>query len=588
MHYSEFISLYEALAGTSKRLEKSTLLSDFLKKLKSQPPEFIYLLKGKVFPDYDPREFGISDKLVIKLIAKASGIKEEDIHKKYRKIGDFGELAEEFISKRKQSTLFTSKLSTKKVFENLRSLMEIEGKGSVDKKLSLASELLNSASGKEAKYIIRTLLNDLRVGVADGVLRDALSEAFFKDEKEMIPKIEQAYDLANDYAVVFEAASKGKKELEKINITPGRPMKVMLPIKVSDIQEAFRICGKPLAIEHKYDGFRVLINKDEKGKINLITRRLENVTKQFPDIVEIIKKYIKASSFILDTEAVGFNPETKKSLPFEAISQRIKRKYDIDKLIKKLPVELNVFDILYYNGKILTTLPFLERRKILEKIVQVEKYKIRPSMQFITDNEEKALEFYKQAMKSGEEGIMLKKLDAPYHAGRRVGYIVKMKPDVADLDLVIVGAEYGSGKRAGWLTSFIVACRSGDGFLEIGKVSSGLKEQAAPQRGAPQRSEDAHSKREDLQEGTTYEEMTRLLKPLITAEKGKEVKVKPKIVVSVTYQNIQRSPSYSSGFAMRFPRITHYRPDRKPFDIATLKDIEKEVHRIQDNIYSVR
>lgn len=569
MYYSEFVSLYEALANTTKRLEKAAILSEFLKKLKREgKSQWIYLLKGKTFPDYDSREFGISDKSVIKAIAKASGIKEEEIMKRYRKIGDLGELAEEFLAKKKQSTLFNSRLSTEKVYENLRKLVEIEGKGSIEKKLSLISELLNSASGKEAKYIARTLLNDLRVGVAEGVLRDALAEAFFKDEKEMVEKIEAAYDLANDYAVVFDAAAKGKKDLDKISIIPGRPMKVMLPIKVTSINEAFRICGKPAAIEHKYDGFRVLVNKDENGKISLITRRLENVTKQFPDVVETIKKHVKAKSFILDTEAVGFDPATKKSLPFEAISQRIKRKYDIDKLIKKLPVEINVFDIIYCNNKILANYPFIERRKILEKIIQIEKYKIRPSIQFVTDNEEKAIKFYKQALASGEEGIMVKKLDAPYHAGRRVGYMVKIKPDVADIDLVIIGAEYGSGKRAGWLTSFIVACRSEDKFLEIGKVSSGLKEKE--------------------KEGTSYKEMSKLLKPLIIEEKGKEVKVKPKIIVSVSYQNIQRSPSYNSGYAMRFPRITHYRPDRKPYDIATLKDIENELRRIKSNQNSIR
>ena len=559
MLYSEFVSLYETLAKTSKRLEKTSLLADFLKKLKHQPPEFIYLLKGRVFPDYDPREFGISDKLVTKAIGKASGLSESEILKLFRKLGDLGEIAEEFIGKRKQSTLFHSKLETKKIFENLKKLVEIEGKGAIEKKLSLISELLNSASGKEAKYIIRTLLSDLRVGVAEGILRDAISEAFFPEDKEIVNKIESAYDLSNDYAVVFEAASKGKKALENISIIPGRPMKVMLPVKVTNIEEAFRICNKPAAIEHKYDGFRVVINKDEKGNISLFTRRLENVTKQFPDIVEIVNENIKGNSFILDSEVVGYDPITKKYKPFEAISQRIKRKYDIDKLQKELPVEINVFDILYYNNKIIANLPFIERRNLLEKIIKTERLKIRLSIQFITDSEKKALKFYKQALKSGEEGIMVKNLNAPYQPGRRVGYMIKIKPDIADLDLVIVGAEYGSGKRAGWLTSYILACKSDDKFLEVGKASSGLKEKQ--------------------ESGTTYEEMTKLLKPLIVEEKGKEVKIKPKIVVSITYQNIQKSPSYSSGYALRFPRITHYRPERGIYDIATLKDLEKEVRR---------
>src|SRR3989344_2577394 len=560
MQYIEFVNLYEEISKTTKRLEKTTILSNFLKKLKKHQFDWIYLLKGRTFPDYDPKEFGISDKLTIKAIAKASGSTEADIMKRYKKIGDLGELSEEFIGKRKQSTLFHSSLTVQKVFDNLKKLVEIQGKGAVDKKLSIISELLNSASGKEAKYIARTLLSDLRIGMADGVIRDSIVEAFFQEEKsEMTDKVESAYDLSNDYALVFEAAAKGEKEIHKIGIIPGRPMKAMLPVKVTEIEEAFRICGKPAAIEHKYDGFRVLINKDEKGNISLFTRRLENVTKQFPDVVQTIKKHIKGTSFILDSEVVGYDPNTKKYRPFEAISQRIKRKYDIEKLQKELPVEINVFDILFHNNKIVAHLPFKERRKIIEKIILEEKLKIRPSMQFVTDSEEEAAKFYEQALKSGEEGIMIKNLEAPYHAGRRVGYIVKMKPESNELDLVIVGAEYGSGKRGGLLTSYVLACRSENEFLEIGKASSGLKEKEG--------------------EGTTYEEISSLLKPLITEEKGKEVKVKPKIVVTIHYQNIQKSPSYSSGFALRFPRIIHYRPDRKPFDIASMDEILKELKK---------
>ncbi|MBX4212051.1 ATP-dependent DNA ligase [Candidatus Pacearchaeota archaeon] len=557
MLYSEFVEVYEALAKTSKRLEKEKILAHFLKKLKDKDdPKWIYLLQGKVVPEYDPREFGISRQLAIKAIHAGLGVSEAEINKQFNKIGDIGEIAEMFVAKKKQSSLFSSKLQVAKVFDNLTKIMTIEGKGSVERKLAFVSELLGSASGLEAKYIVRTLLNDLRIGVAQGILRDSLSEAFFPGEKnEMAEKIEEVYDLVNDLAIIFEAASKGKKAIEKVEIVPGRPVKVMLPVKVSAIEEAFEICGKPAALEHKYDGFRMMINKNGK-EISLFTRKLENVTKQFPDAVESVKSHIKGDSFILDCEAVGYDPKTNKYKPFEAISQRIKRKYDIDLLIKKLPVELNIFDILYYNGKSLIEMPFFERRKLLEKIVSTEKWKIRTSFQLITDSEEKAKEFYEHALEIGEEGIMIKKLDAPYKQGRRVGYIVKLKPLVADLDLVIVGAEYGSGKRGGWLTSYIVACRSNGDFVEVGKVSSGLKEKG--------------------DEGTSYDEMTKLLKPLILETKGNYVKVSPKIVVSVTYQNIQKSPSYSSGYAMRFPRITHYRPDRKTHDIATLNDIEKE------------
>ena len=557
MHYSDFVEVYDALHSTTKRLEKETIIAEFLPKLKGHS-EWIYLLRGKVLPDYDSREFGISGQLTIKAIASAFGIKNSEILKRYRKTGDLGEISEFFAEKKIQGRLFFKKLTAEKVFDNLKKLMDIGGKGTVNKKIGFISELLGQASGREARYIVRTLMGQLRVGVADAIVRDAIAEAFFaKDKTEMSREIEKAYDMANDFASVYDAAVKGKKELRKINIVVGRAMNVMLAVKATNISEAFRICGKPAAIEHKYDGFRVVINKEGK-EIKLFTRRLEEVTKQFPDVVKAVRDNVKGKSFILDSEVVGYDPKTKKYKPFEAISQRIRRKYDIDKLVKSLPVEVHTFDVLYLNGKNLMDEPFEKRRKILEKIVKVEKWKIGEAKQIITSSEEEAMEFYEDALKIGEEGIMIKKLDAPYQQGRRVGYLVKMKPEVNDLDLAIVGAEYGSGKRGGLLTSYIVACKDGDKYVEVGKVSSGLKE------------------KEDVG-GTSYDAMTKLLKPLIISEKSKTVRVEPKIVVSVTYQNIQKSPNYNSGYAMRFPRIKHYRPDRHAKDVATLKDIKNEV-----------
>ena len=560
MKYSAFVEVYENLSATTKKLEKTDILSKFLKHLKNHG-EWIYLLRGRVLPDYDEREFGLSGQLSIKAISKASGVASGKVVDKFTKVGDLGLVAEQLIDKKRQTTLFSKSLDVRKVFDNLKKLVDISGKGAVDKKLNLVLELLGSATGKEAKYIIRTVLNDLRIGVADALLRDAIAKAYFPGQ-DMKGAVEEAYDKVNDFAEILDIAIKGRKALEMVEIVPGRPVKVMLPIKITSLDEGFRICGKPLAVEHKYDGFRVLINFDGK-EYKLFTRKLDNVTKQFPDVVKTVKNHIDAKSFMLDTEVVGYSVNTGRSLPFEKISQRIRRKYDIDELVKKVPVEINVFDIIYFNGKSVIGIPFSERRKILEKIVKPRKLKIRLSKQFISDDKKEILSFYKDALKAGEEGIMLKKLDALYRPGRRVGYIAKMKPDARDLDLVITGAEYGKGKRAGGLTSFIVACLGDDGkkFLDVGKVSSGLKEKSS--------------------EGMTYKEMDKLLQPLIISAKGGEVKVKPRIVVSMTYQNLQVSPRYSSGFALRFPRIKHYRPERGVYDIATLKDIKKELKIMQ-------
>ena len=553
MLYSDFVQLYEKLSSTTKKLEKIEILASFLPKLKGEE-DLIYLLRGKVFPDYDVRELGISTQLVIKSISIASGFSISEVNSKFKLIGDLGDVSVELLKIKKQNSLFSKKLTAQHVMDSLRKISSISGTGTIDKKIAIISELLIESTFREACYIIRTLLGDLRIGVADAVLLGAINNAFFQD-KNMLDKIEKTYDLINDFAQLLKLSLSGKESFEHISLIPGRPINVMLATKVSSIQEAFEICGKPAAFEHKYDGFRVIISCDGK-KIKLFTRRLEEVTNQFPDIVEIVSKHVKAKSFILDAEAVGFDSKTGKYLPFESISQRIKRKYDIGELASKMPVEVKIFDVLYLNGENKLESKFIERRKLIEEVIENVPWKISISTQIITDSEKEVQKFYKDALKIGEEGIMIKNLNSSYVSGRYVGNLAKLKPDVSDLDLVIVGAEYGTGKRAGGLTSFIVACKSGDKFLEVGKVSSGLKEKEG--------------------EGTTYNEINALLQPLIIDEDDSSVNVKPKIVVSVTYQNIQPSPTYSSGFALRFPRITHYRPERGIHDIATLEDIKKE------------
>jgi DNA ligase-1 len=558
MKYSELCEIYDRLSATTKGLEKTSILSQFLIKIQREP-ETIYLLQGKIFPDYDERETGMSQQLAIKAIAKASGAREEEIVGEFKKTGDLGRAAEYFISKKKQSALFSQNLTTEKVISSLRKLPELEGKGTVEGKINLIVELLHASSGKEAKYVIRTILNDLKVGVGSGLLRDAIVDFCFspkdiKEKKEKAEKVQEAYDRSTDFAEVFEKACKNK--LDDISLSPGKAVKVMLFPKAKDIEDAFRIVGKPAAFEFKYDGFRMMINKSKDGEIKIFTRRLDNVTKQFPDVVKYISN-IKGDSFIIDAEAVGYDPKTKIYKPFQDISQRIKRKYDIDKLEKELPIELNIFDIIYYNNESLINKPFSERRKLIEKIVRPVKDKIRLAEQIITGDDKEAEKFYERALEEGQEGLMAKNLNAPYKPGARVGYAVKLKPEVNELDLVITGAEYGTGKRAGWLTSYDVSCNDEGELKEVGRVSTGLKEKES--------------------QGLSFIEMSEKLKPLIEKEEGKHVFVKPEIVISVGYQNIQRSPSYSSGFALRFPRVKSFRPDRGISDIAALAEIEKEV-----------
>jgi len=562
MKYSELVEVYEKLASTTKRLEKTEILAGFLKKLSVEDKEVLYLLQGTIFPDYEETVIGISSQITIKAIAKSTGNSEIEITKEWRTIGDLGKVAEKLIARKKQATLFSHKLTTEKIIFNLKKLTEFEGKGTVGKKIDLISELFASASPLEAKYLVRILIGDLRIGIRSSTIRDALAQAFFSHEekKNAVLEIQNAYDMSPDLAKIFELIKKGKKLLQNISLEVGKPIKVMLAQKAESIEDAFEKAGRPLCAEFKYDGFRLMINKKDDF-IALYTRRLENVTKQFPDIVETVKKHIKGKSFIVDSEIIGYNARTKKYLPFQAISQRIKRKYDIDKTIKELPVEIKAFDIVYYNGKNLINEPFEKRTALLKKIIENQKYKITTADQIITDSAEEIKKFYNRAIKDNQEGLMLKNLKAPYKPGSRVGYMLKFKEAVSDLDLVIVGAEYGTGKRGGWMSSFILACRDGNKFLEIGKVGTGIKEK--------------EQDKEKGEMGASFLELTKLLKPYIIEEKGREVKIKPKIVVSVTFQEIQKSPTYSSGYALRFPRFTALRPDRKAGDINTLKDVEK-------------
>lgn len=565
MLYKKLAQLYENLSSTTKRLEKIEILSKFLKSLHNDDRDAMYLLEGMIYPRYDERRIGISNQLAIKAISKATGTDTKKIIQEWKVVGDLGKTAEKFTLHRKQSTLYSHILTIEKVLDNLRKLPELEGKGTVNKKLALITELLTSASPIEALYLVRTLIGDLRIGVQESTIREAMSSAFFNRDKDVSEAIQKAIDKANDLAIIFDIAKKGKlKELKKVSLEIGKPIKAMLAKKVTSFKEGFKEVGKPCVVEYKYDGFRMIIHK--KGKeIFLFTRSLENVTKQFPEVVEYVLKYVKGNSFILDSEAVGFDRKTKEYTDFQAVSQRIRRKYDIDKLQKELPIEVNVFDILYYNGESLLDEPFEKRAKLLRKILKNHPYKIIASKQLITGDEKKVEKFYKKALEDNQEGVMMKNLKSDYRPGRRVGNMVKMKPEERDMDLVVTGAEYGKGKRSGWLSSFTISCRGkkrGE-YLEVGKVGTGIKE-----------------KRE---EGLSFDELTKLLTPLITKEKGKNVEIKPKVVVSVTYQEIQRSPNYKSGWALRFPRFTALRPDKPLKEIADLKEVEEDFRNQKRN-----
>lgn len=573
MKYLELVELYKRLESTTKRLEKTFYIAEFLKRHPNQIEMLALLVQGRVFPSWSEEKAGIASRLVAKAISLATGVSQREVEESWSRKGDLGEVCRGFVAEKRQTTLMARELDAEKVFQNLQRLASTEGEGSVDRKIGLVAELLTSAKPDEAKYIIRNVLEELRIGVGDGTLRDAIVLAFitpdvvydatenqFRIDEEAynrgVEAVQEAYDIANDFARIADiAAREGLEGLKRIAIEPGRPLKVMLFQKAADVKDAFERVGRPCALEYKMDGFRIQIHKAD-NKIKLFTRRLEAVTTQFPEIIRFIERSIAGDSFVIDAEVVGYDAKSGRYLPFQNISQRIKRKHGICAMAERFPVEVNIFDILYHNGRTLIKLPFCERRKILEEVIKQKPREIILVKNMITSDEKEAEGFYEESLARGNEGIMAKKLDTAYKPGSRVGYGVKIKPIMDSLDLVVVGAEWGEGKRAGWLTSFTLACTNKNNeFLEIGKMGTGIKEKE--------------------EEGVSFEKLTAMLKPLLIAESGKEVRVKPKIVLEVHYEEIQKSPTYSSGYALRFPRFVQIREDKSAEEASSIEYVEE-------------
>jgi len=559
MYYSKLVEVYEELEKTSSKLEKTHIIARLLKETPTNDLErIVLLLMGRVFPRFSGYELGVATQMVIKAISKFTGYSTDEIQSMFRELGDLGLVAEECVKRRKQSILFAEKLTVEKVFESLQKLPFLTGVGSQDRKLRLIGDLLSSAEPKEARYVIKTVLEELRVGVAEGLIRDAIVEAFLlkegastEEKRRLADIVDYAWSILSDFGEVAKIAkSEGVEGLKKVKLKPGRPYQVMLGLAAKSIDEVVSEFGT-IAAEWKYDGMRTIIEK-KGNKIWLFTRRLEDVTKQFPDLVALAREGLPVEECIVEGETLGIDTKTGYPLPFQVLSQRIHRKYDIEEMTRKIPIQVNLFDIVYLNGEMLLDKPFIERRKILENTVKVIPNKFQLSKQIITNDLKKLEEFYQEALNAKQEGLMLKVLDAPYTFGRHVGVMYKIKPIMETLDLVIVAAEWGTGARAKWLSSYVVACRdpTTGKFLPVGMMGTGLSEEQ-------------------------FQDMTEKLKPLIINQKGTRVEVKPKIVVEVGYQEIQKSPNYESGMALRFPRLIRIREDKSPDEVDTIQRVEE-------------
>ena len=527
MEFSRLISVYESLEDTTKRLEMTDIVSDFLKETPADVLDIVvYFLLGKVFPDWMDRELGVGTKLILRVISNVSGIPESVLEDYIREEGDIGKACEKAIHEKKQVILFKESLSIQYVYHILTKMSEFSGARSQEKKLKYLSNLFSSSTGRETRYLVRIVLGTMRTGIGEGTVRDAIAQRFGCDPSQ----IERAFMLTNDMGVVAKTARKDVKDLDKLDITFFRPIKFMLA-QVGTLQEALERMSV-LSCEIKYDGSRAQIHK-KGGKIKIFSRRLEDITQALPDLVSSVEESV-SEDCILEGEIVA--TENEHPRPFQYVLRRLRRKYDIQEMIKKIPLKIYYFDILY-KDKSLIDLPFKERRKILESSVQnVEKAQV--SQVLVTEDIEKAQQFFDHSLDIGHEGLMIKDVNSVYQPGARGKKWLKIKQTLENLDLVVIGADWGEGRRAHWLASFLLGIRDGQGnFLEIGKVGTGVTDEM-------------------------FKELTEKLKPYITEQKGKTVKLVPNFVMEVAYEEIQKSPNYESGYALRFPRVVRFREDK--------------------------
>jgi DNA ligase-1 len=587
MLYSEIVDVYEKIEATTKRLEMTDLLVNLLRKTpKEVIDKVIYLTQGKLYPDYYGIEIGLAERLALRALSEASGITISELEDKLSETGDIGLVAEYALQRRKIKTLTEFLSSSKKtqltvleVYNTLDEIAKTSGEGAQDKKIRLLAGILKKATPREGKYIMRTVTGRLRLGVADMTILDALAITFAQS-KEARAKIERAYNVSNDLGeVARRLAEEGLRGMDKIKIVIGRPIRPMLAERLSNAKEIMEKLGGGLAAEYKYDGERIQAHKSGDNVI-LFSRRSENITHHYPDVCELIRSGLKAKEAVVEGEAVAINIQTGEFLPFQELMHR-RRKYGIEEAMEKYPVTLFLFDVLYVDGEEMLDKPYLERRKKLEEIV-VEGERVKVATSKIIKNTEELEKFFMEAVEIGCEGLVCKSIasDSIYQAGARGWLWIKYKRDYKSemtdtVDLVVVGAFWGKGKRAGSYGALLMAAYDDetDTFKTVCKVGSGFTD-------------------EDLEKLPSILEPYKIPHPhaRVDAKLEADVWFTPAIVLEILGAEITLSPIHTcalnkiregAGLAIRFPRFTgKYRTDKKPEDATTVKEII-EMYKMQ-------
>ncbi|MBI4065376.1 ATP-dependent DNA ligase [Candidatus Gottesmanbacteria bacterium] len=565
MLFSELAHYFQKLENTPSRNEMTEILADLFHRVREgEIGKICYLLLGRVAPLYEAVEFGIAEKLIIRAIAQTYEVNEDVVQRAYKKMGDLGTAAESCYHVLKHDN--KKHMSVAYVFENLEALARMSGEGSQEKKIDSLSELLRSIDSLAVRYLVRIPLDKLRLGFSDMTILDGLSWMLIGN-KSLRPKLEEVYNVRPDIGFIAQSVKeKGIAGLGRVHSRVGAPILAALCQRLPNAEEMIKKMGE-VSVEAKYDGVRVQIHyqvQNSKLKTQSFSRNLENTTQMFPELQDIGKQ-LNAKEVILDTEAVGIDPNTGKLVSFQETTTR-KRKHDIAATLLKVPLKFFVFDILYKDGKDLLSLPLSDRRNILEKTVKTGKILV-VSPCIVTSNPQELRDFHDKKLREGLEGAVVKKWNGIYEPGRRGYGWVKFKEEEGQtgkltdtIDAVIMGYYRGQGKRAGFgIGAFLVGVKKSESFVTITKIGTGISDKLW---------KDLRTKLNAIKTKNQPKEYTNVNKLFIP-----DIWVEPKIVVEIAGDDLTKSATHGAGVAVRFPRLVRIRTDKFPRDVTTVSEL---------------
>ena len=553
MRFSILADSFYKMESTRKRLELTQLLVELFEDTPHGIiSKIVYLIQGKLRPDFEGIELGVAEKLAIRSISKSAGIPIKKIEEEYRKSGDLGHAASIVLKQKTQTTFLAEDITIERVYETLFKIARLEGSHSQDMKIKYISSLLNDANPLEARYILKILLGTLRLGIAENTVMDALAVAFSKS-KEDRKVLQYAYNVSSDLGKVAETvATKGLQGVKEFEVALFNPIRPMLADRVKSEREAVEKMGEQFAAEYKLDGERVQLHIEGK-KVMLFSRSLENISSYYPDIIEKVPNNIQADNIILEAEAVAINEDSGEFLPFQELMHR-RRKYKIEKAVTEYPITVNFFDVLYCNGKSCLELDYKDRRERLERYVKEDSFSRYVPMSVLKD-EGGIEEFMENSINAGSEGLMLKMLDRPYQAGSRGSHWLKLKREYRNelgdsLDLVVIGGFFGKGRRTGSYGTLLLATYNEDEdvFPSICKVGTGFSDESL-----------------DQLYQILHPKVSIKKNPRIISEMEADVWFEPELVIEVVASEITISPIHKtawdkirrdSGLALRFPKFT--------------------------------